>query len=72
MSNNIKLLGEWGYSEYDAGVDDAAESAYHRQQQLAADGWTELVITDEPDTISSGTYRLRGVPPKMTLPMFTV
>lgn len=62
-NNNSELCGEWGYSDYDSFVDDAAEAAYRRQQELAAEGWTELTITAEQDTVSSGTYRLRGVPP---------
>jgi hypothetical protein len=63
MMNDVKLLGEWGYGEYDAGIDDAAEAAWQRQQELSAKGWTELVITDELDTVFSGTFRLRGIAP---------
>lgn len=59
----VVLLGEWGYGEFDASVDDAAEAAWQRRLALQAEGWNGLTITDEPDTMESGTYRLRGTPP---------
>lgn len=53
MSGNVELCGEWGV--YDDCIDDAAEAAYQRQQELAAEGWTELTLTTEPDTAETWT-----------------